>query len=782
MFAPNGIMPMIQRPPLDDSSSASSVKSGKSGKSGKSLSNIFSKDNNSSEKGDDKSLHHSNSVRSGSISSAHNQPTSASNISYHSRSIDAVYEEPEYDQFGYDPRSPQRQVDQEQHRSSLQWLQQTCRPVFLKELEKLSSVPVPITSLNAQHPSMIGGSMQVQVASWKQSKVQILPIERWGNPQDVLLEIQNLHRLRKCRNIIQLYGYLPNSNPSIGQVPALLLQQPSYGSLREFLNHHFASLQWPEKYKIGLDIAQGLRFLIAQNVPCELNSGNILIDAEGAGVLTGFGVPGGMVTSAPCQMTFQPSSASMVVYMAPERLQGREYSYDWSVYSLGVLLWELSSGKMPFDEIIARAEAGPRLAKSMEQLSSAIVKGLREETVADTPEIYEQLFKMCWAGEAEARPPLDVVEETLQMLVVVEPMDMLLLSEDISLPGSTVVSENIDTDSINGATRSNSLRSLSPVPSHLGSSSSFARPKTLHQAVAASNADMTEWYILSGHDVNGYALVPTFSQECEITPLQACLAHFLPQSLPILRELLENDADPRLLVQRSQQNCLHVLMDRFISIKHDQGPSSNYLLQAVDLLLAAEGGGALNVNALDANGLSPLHALMKNPKISSEDVHEVLKKLVAKGADTMQETAREGNVLAMACKYLHFEAARFILGCDLMASEPASIDRAIEACMTMTGRATDKFVNLRTKTRELLKMWTGKAGEVRREKVCLKLMAEAGLVDETTGLRSKNKANTAATVTTKQLEFAKKYYTQYIEKKRIDILVNLNGGFVMSGR
>ena len=155
------------------------------------------------------------------------------------------------------------------------------------------------------------------------------------------------------------------------------------------------------------------------------------MDSEGVAVLTGFGIPGGLIASAPCQMTSQPSPSSLLVYMSPERLRGKgDYSPDWQVYSMGILLWELSSGRMPFEEIINRAEAGPRLAKSMEQLTSAIMKGLREETVAGTPEIYEQLFKMCWEGDPESRPPLEVVEETLQMLVVVEPMDMLMLPGD----------------------------------------------------------------------------------------------------------------------------------------------------------------------------------------------------------------------------------------------------------------------------------------------------------------------------------------------------------------
>ncbi|KAF9180735.1 hypothetical protein BGZ51_005923 [Haplosporangium sp. Z 767] len=746
---------------VEEVSSGSSIKSGKSTKSNKSASES-QPDSQSSQNGQTNGssskfggLFKSNSFRSGSISSA----VSGGSAQQQQRGMGSVIED------ASEQYPQQSTIDLENYRQCLQWLQQTCRPVFIKELTSVKDVPVPITNGNAVHPHMIGGTQQVQVANWKQSQVQILPVERWGHSIDALHEIQALHKLRKCRQVIQLYGYLPNASPTAVQVPALLLQQPSYGSLRQFLDHHFDSIQWPERYKMALDMAQGLRFLTAQGVPCTLHSGNILIDSEGVAILTGFGVPGGLITSAPCQMTAQPSPSNLLTYMAPEKLQGRSnYSPDWEVYSLGILLWELSSGRMPFDEIVARAEAGPRLAKSMEQLSSAIVKGLREEPINGTPEIYEQLYKMCWESESESRPPLEVVEETLQMLVVVEPMDMLMLpGDDVGMPIAAVVSDSIDGDALSTHMRSCSIRSTSPGPSHVRS---FSRPKTLHQAVSVSNPDMTEWYILSGHDINGFAIVPTFSLECEITPIQTCVGHLLPSSLPILKELLDNQVDISLLAKRSNQNCLHILFDRYIPVKNENG--SAHFHTALDMLLHA---GA-EVNAKDVQGYTPLHLLMKNPKISSEDVHEALNKMVAKGADTSIQAPRDGNVLALAAKYLHFEALRAILNSDILASEPESIDRAIEACMTMTGRATDKFVNLRTKTRELLKLWTGKVGAPRREKVALKVLTDAGQLDMS-GIRAKTKIVKLAPQA--QIDCANLYYDANIKRKREMVLNNIGG-------
>lgn len=233
---------------------------------------------------------------------------------------------------------------------------------------------------------------------------------------------------------------------------------------------------------------------------------------------------------------------------------------------------------------------------------------------------------------------------------------------------------------------------------------------------------------------------------------------------------MEQDADISLLTKLTNQNCLHVLLDRYIPFKNENGAA--HLFAAVDMLLEA---GA-EVNAKDAQGYTPLHLLMRNPKIPSEEVAEVMNKLVTRGADTSIQAPREGNVLALAAKYLHFEAVRAILNKDILASEPESIDRAAESCLMMTGRETDKFVNLRSKTRELLKLWTGKAGAPRREKVVLKLLTDVGLLDST-GLRIKSSKYKPAVplAMQAQLDCANQYYDTHIKKRREMILNNMGG-------
>ena len=74
------------------------------------------------------------------------------------------------------------------------------------------------------------------------------------------------------------------------------------------------------------------------------------------------------------------------------------------IYSLGVLLWEISSGKPPFSEI------------SILKISLDIVKGIRETPVSNTPFEYQRLYENCWKEEPNQRPNIDEVYKGLIQL------------------------------------------------------------------------------------------------------------------------------------------------------------------------------------------------------------------------------------------------------------------------------------------------------------------------------------------------------------------------------
>ena len=104
----------------------------------------------------------------------------------------------------------------------------------------------------------------------------------------------------------------------------------------------------------------------------------------------------------------------MIPYVAPELLNfthSSRFSKKSDIYSLGVLLWELSSGYPPFDDYSDNEFFRPVLIHK-------IIKGGREVRISDTPPDYYELYIACWNGNPEKRPIIEDVYDKLNSMLL----------------------------------------------------------------------------------------------------------------------------------------------------------------------------------------------------------------------------------------------------------------------------------------------------------------------------------------------------------------------------
>ncbi|CAO2842892.1 unnamed protein product [Amaranthus hypochondriacus] len=160
-------------------------------------------------------------------------------------------------------------------------------------------------------------------------------------------EVETLGKIRH-KNIVRLwcccktkdckllvYEYMPNG--SLGD----LLHSPKGGLL-----------DWPTRYKIALDAAEGLSYLHHDCVPAivhrDVKSNNILLDGEYGAKVADFGV-------AKVVDAIGKGNKSMSViagscgYIAPEYAYTLRVNEKSDTYSFGVVILELVTGKRPVD-------------------------------------------------------------------------------------------------------------------------------------------------------------------------------------------------------------------------------------------------------------------------------------------------------------------------------------------------------------------------------------------------------------------------------------------------
>ncbi len=182
-------------------------------------------------------------------------------------------------------------------------------------------------------------------------------------------------------NIVQVYDAAVDDN----NLPYAVLAKPNGMRLQQRLDlliEPEARMELKEVEEVILGVCEAVEFSHHNNVLLnDLSPTNIFLTTSGRTVLMGLGQPppGEILTAPP----------TMLAYASPERLFGGRVDTRSDIYSLGVLVYHLIFGCLPFEgsalKIIARKQNSPSLPlledPNIELLeSSALVHVLRQAT------------------------------------------------------------------------------------------------------------------------------------------------------------------------------------------------------------------------------------------------------------------------------------------------------------------------------------------------------------------------------------------------------------------
>lgn len=166
---------------------------------------------------------------------------------------------------------------------------------------------------------------------------------------------------------------------SAGGFPFIATEFVPGGTLRERMQQPMAPV---EALRITRDLASALEYAHSQGViHRDIKPSNIMFRADGAAVLGDLGI-----------LKAQSGGASMQIgsphYMSPEQIEGQTGDGRADLYSLGIVLYEMLTGRPPFDADDPFVVIGKHLSEKVPRLPEALAlyQPLIDRTLAKKPE------------------------------------------------------------------------------------------------------------------------------------------------------------------------------------------------------------------------------------------------------------------------------------------------------------------------------------------------------------------------------------------------------------
>lgn len=206
--------------------------------------------------------------------------------------------------------------------------------------------------------------------------------------------------LIQCNNpfLLDFVGF--STEPKLSIVTNYMRQ----GSLWDVLHKYPESISPTQKTNIAIGIAHGMRYLHSKGIiHRDLKSPNILLDNRLFPYISDFGL-GRIIEKAVEGLPPMTSCAGTPNWMAPEQISTENYGFAVDVYSFGMILYELATGRYPFEGL-----------KSHE-IFNLVTTGRRPELPQDlegTP--LKDLIQRCWDQDPNQRPNFDQIYNMFYM-------------------------------------------------------------------------------------------------------------------------------------------------------------------------------------------------------------------------------------------------------------------------------------------------------------------------------------------------------------------------------
>ncbi|XP_050223301.1 protein STRUBBELIG-RECEPTOR FAMILY 5 isoform X2 [Mercurialis annua] len=228
---------------------------------------------------------------------------------------------------------------------------------------------------------------------------------------DIVASISKVHH----PNIAELVGSCSELGHNM-----LIYEYFRNGSLHDFLHmsdDYSKPLTWNTRVRIALGTARAVEYLHEVCSPSfvhkNIKSSNILLDLELNPRLSDYGL---------ANFHNRLSQNLGVGYSAPECTIPSGYTLKSDIYSFGVVMLELLTGRMPFDTSKPRSEqclarwATPQL-HDIDALAKMVDPALRGLYPTKSLSRFADIIALCVQSEPEFRPPMSEVVQALVRLV-----------------------------------------------------------------------------------------------------------------------------------------------------------------------------------------------------------------------------------------------------------------------------------------------------------------------------------------------------------------------------